>query len=112
MAMNDEETVALIAGGHTFGKTHGAGPAESVGPDPEAAPLEQQGFGWISSYGTGKGGDAITSGIEVTWTTTPTQWSNNFFENLLNYEWELTKSPAGAHQWTAKNGDRADEQTA
>ncbi|RQS67920.1 catalase/peroxidase HPI [Burkholderia sp. Bp8963] len=102
MAMNDEETVALIAGGHTFGKTHGAGPASDVGPEPEAAPLEAQGLGWKSSYRTGKGGDAITSGLEVTWTTTPTQWSNNFFENLFGYEWELTKSPAGAHQWVAK----------
>ncbi len=104
MAMNDEETVALIAGGHTFGKTHGAGPASHVGPEPEAAPMELQGLGWKSSYGTGKGGDAITSGIEVTWTTTPTQWSNNFFWNLFGYEWELTKSPAGAHQWTPKGG--------
>ena len=102
MAMNDEETVALIAGGHSFGKTHGAGPATNVGPEPEAAPLEAQGLGWKSSYGTGKGGDAITSGIEVTWTTTPTKWSNNFFENLFGYEWELTKSPAGAHQWVAE----------
>jgi catalase-peroxidase len=102
MAMNDEETVALIAGGHTFGKTHGAGPASHVGPDPEAAPLEEQGLGWKSSFGTGKGGDAITSGLEVTWTTTPTKWSNNFFENLFGYEWELTKSPAGAQQWVAK----------
>jgi catalase-peroxidase len=104
MAMNDEETVALIAGGHTFGKTHGAGPAESVGDDPEAAPIEAQGLGWKSTYGTGKGGDAITSGLEVTWTTTPTQWSNNFFENLFGYEWELTQSPAGANQWVAKDG--------
>lgn len=104
MAMNDEETVALIAGGHTFGKTHGAGPASHVGPDPEAAGLEEQGLGWKSSFGTGKGGDTITSGLEVTWTTTPTKWSNNFFENLFGYEWELTKSPAGAHQWTPKNG--------
>jgi catalase-peroxidase len=103
MAMNDEETVALIAGGHTFGKTHGAGPASHVGPEPEAAPLELQGLGWKSSYRTGKGGDAITSGIEVTWTSTPTKWSNDFFENLFGYEWELTKSPAGAHQWVAKN---------
>ncbi|AQW32032.1 catalase/peroxidase HPI (plasmid) [Ralstonia syzygii subsp. celebesensis] len=102
MAMNDEETVALIAGGHSFGKTHGAGPASHVGPEPEAAGLEEQGLGWRSSFGTGKGGDAITSGLEVTWTTTPTQWSNNFFENLFGYEWELTKSPAGAHQWVAK----------
>jgi len=104
MAMNDEETVALIAGGHTFGKTHGAGPATHVGPEPEAAPLEEQGFGWKSSYGTGKGGDTISSGLEVTWTTTPTKWSNNFFWNLFGYEWELTKSPAGAHQWVAKGG--------
>jgi catalase-peroxidase len=104
MAMNDEETVALIAGGHTFGKTHGAGPASHVGADPEAAGLEEQGFGWKNSFGTGKGADTITSGLEVTWTTTPTQWSNNYFENLFGYEWELTKSPAGAHQWRPKNG--------
>ncbi|MGE5243009.1 MAG: catalase/peroxidase HPI [Betaproteobacteria bacterium] len=104
MAMNDEETVALIAGGHTFGKTHGAGDAKNVGPEPEAAPIEEQGLGWKSSYRTGKGGDAITSGIEVTWTTTPTRWSNTFFANLFGYEWELTKSPAGAHQWIAKGG--------
>ena len=104
MAMNDEETVALIAGGHTFGKTHGAGPADNVGDDPEAAGLEEQGFGWKNSFGTGKGGDTITSGLEVTWTTTPTQWSNNYFENLFGYEWELTKSPAGAHQWKPKDG--------
>ncbi len=104
MAMNDEETVALIAGGHTFGKTHGAGPATHVGPDPEAAGIEEQGLGWRSSFGTGKGGDAITSGLEVTWTTTPTKWSSNFFWNLFGYEWELTKSPAGAHQWIPKNG--------
>ncbi|GLQ96307.1 catalase/peroxidase HPI [Dyella mobilis] len=104
MAMNDEETVALIAGGHSFGKTHGAGPASHVGPDPEAAGLAQQGLGWGSSYRTGKGGDAIGSGLEVTWTNTPTSWSNNFFENLFGYEWELTKSPAGAHQWKPKNG--------
>jgi len=103
MAMNDEETVALIAGGHTFGKTHGAGPASHVGPEPEAAPIEEQGFGWISSFRSGKGPDAITSGLEVTWTQTPTQWSNYYFENLFNYDWELTKSPAGAHQWVAKN---------
>jgi len=102
MAMNDEETVALIAGGHTFGKTHGAAPATHVGPEPEAAPLEAQGLGWKSSYASGKGADAITSGIEVTWTTTPTKWSNNFFENLFGYEWELTKSPAGANQWKPK----------
>ncbi|OJA94353.1 catalase/peroxidase HPI [Burkholderia ubonensis] len=105
MAMNDEETVALIAGGHTFGKTHGAGPASNVGAEPEAAAIEEQGLGWKSSYGTGKGKDAITSGLEVTWTTTPTQWSHNFFENLFGYEWELTKSPAGAHQWVAKDAD-------
>jgi len=105
MAMNDEETVALIAGGHTFGKTHGAGPASHVGPEPEAASIEEQGLGWKSSFGTGKGADAITSGLEVTWTTTPTKWSNNFFFwNLFGYEWELTKSPAGAHQWTPKGG--------
>ncbi len=102
MAMNDEETVALIAGGHTFGKTHGAGPAENVGADPEAAGLEQQGLGWSNKFGTGKGADTITSGLEVTWTTTPTKWSNNFFWNLFGYEWELTKSPAGAQQWVAK----------
>src|SRR5512136_2744816 len=105
MAMNDEETVALIAGGHTFGKTHGAGPASHVGPEPEAAGLEEQGLGWKSSFGTGKGGDTITSGLEVTWTQTPTKWSNNFFKNLFGYEWELTKSPAGAHQWVAKGAD-------
>ncbi|GGU83087.1 catalase-peroxidase [Streptomyces litmocidini] len=105
MAMNDEETVALIAGGHTFGKTHGAGPADHVGADPEAAPLEAQGLGWKSSYGTGKGADAITSGLEVTWTTTPTQWGNGFFKNLFEYDYELTKSPAGAHQWVAKNAE-------
>ncbi|MGW7246921.1 catalase/peroxidase HPI [Streptomyces decoyicus] len=104
MAMNDEETVALIAGGHTFGKTHGAGPADHVGPDPEAATFEEQGLGWKSTYGTGKGADAITSGLEVTWTTTPTQWSNGFFDNLFGYEWELTESPAGAHQWKPKDG--------
>ena len=103
MAMNDEETVALIAGGHTFGKTHGAAPASHVGPEPEAAGLAEQGLGWANSYGTGKGPHAITSGIEVTWTTTPTRWSNNYFENLLGYEWALTKSPAGAHQWVATN---------
>jgi catalase-peroxidase len=105
MAMNDEETVALIAGGHTFGKTHGAGDAAHVGPEPEAAPIEEQGFGWKSSHGSGRAGDTITSGLEVTWTTTPTQWSNNFFENLFGYEWELSKSPAGAHQWVAKGAD-------
>ena len=104
MAMNDEETVALIAGGHTFGKTHGAGPADNVGREPEAADLEEQGFGWRSSFRSGKGADAITSGLEVTWTTTPTKWGNNFFENLFGYEWELTKSPAGANQWTPKGG--------
>ena len=104
MAMNDEETVALIAGGHTFGKTHGAGPADSVGPDPEAAPIEQQGLGWQSTYGSGKGRDTITSGLEVTWTATPTQWSSSFFENLFGYEWELTQSPAGAYQWEPKDG--------
>ncbi len=104
MAMNDEETVALIAGGHSFGKTHGAGDAKLVGAEPEAASIEQQGLGWKSKFGTGKGGDAIGSGLEVTWTTTPTKWSNNFFTNLFTYEWELTKSPAGAHQWTPKNG--------
>jgi catalase-peroxidase len=104
MAMNDEETVALIAGGHTFGKTHGAGPEDAVGPDPEAAPLEQQGLGWKSSYGSGVGRDAITSGIEVTWTATPTTWDNSFFETLFGYEWELTQSPAGAHQWQPKDG--------
>ncbi|MDN3260149.1 catalase/peroxidase HPI [Streptomyces sp. CSDS2] len=103
MAMNDEETVALIAGGHTFGKTHGAGPADNVGPDPEAAGLEEQGLGWRNTYGTGKGGDAITSGLEVTWTSTPTRWSNGFFKNLFEYEYELEQSPAGANQWVAKN---------
>ena len=104
MAMNDEETVALIAGGHAFGKTHGAGPADNVGAEPEAAGLEEQGLGWKNKFGTGKGPDTITSGLEVTWTTTPTQWSNNFLENVFGFEWELTKSPAGAHQWTPKNG--------
>jgi len=104
MAMNDEETVALIAGGHTFGKTHGAAAESFKGPEPEGAPVEEQGLGWKSSFGTGKGGDAIGSGLEVIWTTTPTKWSNNFFSNLFGYEWELTKSPAGAHQWTPKNG--------
>ncbi len=102
MAMNDEETVALIAGGHTFGKTHGAGPTSHVGSEPEAAAIEEQGFGWKSGFGAGHGADAITSGLEVTWTTTPTQWSNDFFSNLFGFEWELTKSPAGAHQWVAK----------
>jgi catalase-peroxidase len=105
MAMNDEETVALIAGGHTFGKTHGAGPADHVGPDPEAATLEEQGLGWRNTYGTGKGGDTITSGLEVTWTATPTQWSNGFFKNLFEYEYELTESPAGAKQWVAKDAE-------
>jgi catalase-peroxidase len=104
MAMNDEETVALIAGGHTFGKAHGAGDAALVGPEPEAASIEAQGFGWASSFGSGQGGDTISSGLEVTWTSSPTRWSNNFFWNLFGYEWELTKSPAGAHQWKAKNG--------
>jgi len=108
MAMNDEETVALIAGGHTFGKTHGAGPESNVGPDPEAAPLEQQGLGWKSSYGSGVGRDAITSGIEVTWTPTPITWDNSFFETLFGFEWELTQSPAGAHQWQPKDGAAAD----
>src|ERR1700712_5752098 len=106
MAMNDEETVALIAGGHTFGKTHGAGPADvSVGPEPEGAPLEAQGLGWLSSYGSGRAGDTITSGLEVTWTDVPTQWSSRFFEILFGYEWELTMSPGGAKQWVAKNAD-------
>ena len=104
MAMNDEETVALIAGGHSFGKTHGAGEASLVGPPPEAAPIEEQGLGWKSKFGTGKGDDTITSGLEVTWTRTPTKWSNNFLRNLFDYEWELTKSPAGAHQWKPKGG--------
>ena len=104
MAMNDEETVALIAGGHTFGKTHGAAPASHVGPDPEAAGLDEQGFGWKNNFGTGTGADAITSGLEVTWTTTPTKWGNDFFKHLFGYEWELTKSPAGANQWKPKNG--------
>ncbi|MGX1641262.1 catalase/peroxidase HPI [Sphingobacterium sp. NPDC055431] len=105
MAMNDEETIALIAGGHSFGKTHGAGPADHVGKEPEAAGLEDQGLGWKSTYNSGVGADAITSGLEVIWTETPTQWSNNFFENLFGYEWELTKSPAGAFQWVAKDAD-------
>lgn len=106
MAMNDEETVALIAGGHTFGKTHGASTADHVGDEPEAADMALQGFGWNNSFGSGKGADTITSGLEVTWTTTPTQWSNNYFENLFGFEWELTKSPGGAHQWVAKNADK------
>jgi len=105
MAMNDEETVALIAGGHSFGKTHGAGPADSVGPEPEAAPLEEQGLGWRSTYGSGKGADTITSGLEVTWSNTPTRWGNSFFENLFRYEYELIQSPAGAHQWVAKDAE-------
>ena len=105
MAMNDEETVALIAGGHAFGKTHGAAdPDQYVGPEPEGAPLEEQGLGWRNTYRSGKGADAITSGLEVTWTATPTAWSNGYFENLFGYEWELTKSPAGAHQWQPKDG--------
>ena len=108
MAMNDEETVALVAGGHTFGKCHGAGPASNVGPEPEAAPMEQMGFGWKNSFGTGMGGDAITSGIEGAWTTNPTKWDNNYFENLMNHDWVLTKSPAGAHQWIPANGALAD----
>ena len=103
MAMNDEETVALIAGGHTFGKTHGAGDVAHVGPVPEAADIEDQGLGWKSTFGSGKGEDTISSGLEVTWTQTPAKWSYYFFENLFKYEWELTKSPAGAHQWVAKN---------
>src|SRR6202012_1877782 len=103
MAMDDEETVALIAGGHTFGKTHGASSSDHVGKEPEAAGIEQQGFGWGNSYGSGKGSDTITSGLEVIWTKTPTQWSNDFFEHLFAYDWELTKSPAGAQQWVAKN---------
>ncbi len=107
MAMNDEETVALIAGGHTFGKSHGAGPVSHVGPEPEAAGIEQQGLGWVSSFGTGRGADTIGGGPEVTWTQTPTQWSNNFFENLFGYDWELTRSPAGAQQWTVKQGGGA-----
>ncbi|HEY3390078.1 MAG TPA: catalase/peroxidase HPI, partial [Prolixibacteraceae bacterium] len=105
MAMNDEETVALIAGGHTFGKTHGAGDVVNVGPEPEAAGIEEQGLGWKNKFGAGKGGDTISSGLEVTWTQTPARWSNHFFHNLFNYEWELTKSPAGANQWVAKNAD-------
>ncbi|MGC2301771.1 peroxidase family protein, partial [Candidatus Binatus sp.] len=104
MAMNDEETVALIAGGHSFGKTHGAGDAGLVGPEPEAGSIEDQGFGWKSKYASGKAGDAITSGLEVTWTTTPTKWSNDYFKHLFSFDWELTKSPAGANQWQPKNG--------
>ncbi|MGD0663352.1 MAG: peroxidase family protein, partial [Syntrophorhabdales bacterium] len=108
MAMNDEETVALIAGGHAFGKTHGAGDKKHVGPEPEAAPIEEQGLGWKSSFGTGKGNDTITDGEEVIWTNTPTKWSNNFFRILFSFEWELTKSPAGAYQWKPKEGAGAD----
>jgi catalase-peroxidase len=104
MAMNDEETVALIAGGHSFGKTHGSGDAALVGREPEGASIEEQGLGWTNSFGSGKGGDTITSGLEGAWTTTPAKWSNNFFENLFGYEWELTKSPAGAHQWKPNGG--------
>ena len=107
MAMNDEETAALIVGGHSFGKTHGAGDADLVGAEPEGAPIEQQGLGWKSAYGSGKAGDAITSGLEVVWTTTPTKWSNNFLENLYGFEWELTKSPAGAWQFVAKDAESA-----
>ena len=107
MAMNDEETVALIVGGHSFGKTHGAAPASHVAAEPEAAGLDEQGLGWKNNFGTGKGADTITSGLEVTWTTTPTKWSNNFLENLFGFEWELTKSPAGAQQWRPKNGGGA-----
>src|SRR5258708_18315816 len=103
MAMNDEETVALIAGGHTFGKTHGAGPASNVGPEPEAAGLEEQGLGWRSSFGTGKGGDTTTSGLEGAWTNDPVTWDNGYFDNLFQYDWELTTSPAGAQQWTPKD---------
>ncbi|MGD0914616.1 MAG: catalase/peroxidase HPI, partial [Terracidiphilus sp.] len=109
MAMNDEETVALIAGGHTFGKTHGAGPATHVGAEPEAAPIDGQGLGWRSDFGAGKAGDAITSGLEVIWTSTPTKWNTDFFDNLFSYEWELTKSPAGAHQWQPKGEVKADD---
>ena len=108
MAMNDEETVALIAGGHTFGKTHGAGPGAQLGKEPEGSPIEEQGLGWSSAYATGIAGDAITSGLEVTWSSTPTKWSNNFFEHLFNYDWELTKSPGGAHQWKPKGHTGAD----
>ena len=108
MAMNDEETIALIAGGHTFGKTHGAGPADHVGPEPEAAPIEQLGLGWKTTYETGKGEDTITAGLEVTWTYHPTRWDNEFFHILFAYEWELMKSPAGAKQWTAEGRRGAD----
>ena len=108
MAMNDEETVALIAGGHTFGKTHGNGPAEAVGPDPEAAPIEQMGLGWKNSHGTGKGDDAITSGLEGAWTTEPIKWDNGYLDNLFRYDWELTTSPAGAKQWTPKDSEAQD----
>ena len=112
MAMNDEETSALIAGGHTFGKTHGAASAEEyVGPEPEAAPLEQQGLGWKNRFGTGKGRDTITSGLEVTWTPTPTRWDNSFLEILFGWEWELTESPAGAKQWVAKDARRTSSRT-
>src|SRR5713226_2507602 len=107
MAMNDVETVALIAGGHTFGKTHGAGPESNVGREPEAAPIEEQGFGWKNSYRSGKGGDAFTSGLEGAWTTNPIKWDNNFLENLFDYEWELSKSPAGKNQWVPKNASKA-----
>src|SRR5215510_2272705 len=107
MAMNDEETVALIAGGHTFGKAHGAAPESHKGPDPEAFEIQAQGFGWASSFGTGSGGDTVSSGLEVTWTTTPTKWSGDYFKHLFSYDWELTKSPAGAHQWKPKNGAAA-----
>ena len=105
MGMNDEETVALIAGGHTFGKAHGAGDAAHVGPEPEGAPIEAQGLGWLSTHGTGKGRDTITSGIEGAWTANPTQWDNGYFDLLFGYEWWLTKSPAGAYQWLAVNPD-------
>jgi catalase-peroxidase len=108
MAMNDEETVALIAGGHTFGKTHGAAPATNVGAPPEGAPMEQQGLGWNNKFGTGVGADTISSGLEGAWTPTPTRWDNSFFETLFGYEWELSKSPAGAHQWKPKNNSGAD----